>query len=503
MGNFTEINDKYIRLYATVNSQIPSLMDNSGAIVIYKNVDTNMYYTYLNGDVIASGYGLADMSYVEKLSYISLNYDGDISYLTDRISYALSYSGDLYDKLMNNGFIKSYDDISYCTVTNSTGDIFAMHELASRSPYKYENMHVDNVSVTATFSSLQDNEFDDIVLNNASSGELNLVTDNEIILPIGSSISSVRCTMDVMSGNTTGITALEDSITLNTNNEVNTFSYATAITPCDEQSIQHINFIHNFNDLILIGQDTTILTNTITYTCDGTVSYHPYDYNSLSVSNTTPSKENAILAFSSSIISKTRIVPAWLASCKSIASAVDLHENSPIKFLDLFSNADSSVSKFLIDKYNENDVEFVFRKSSNNIDRAIIAIPHSYTIYRAYTIDKTSHPYVYDIISGHIKYGHTNDVDANNILQMQTGMYDISIKYDIYYIDLDGAYLQDDTIIHLKLMKNGNDAIVDMPGTNNVIVETEKNSFNEYVLGSTIQDAEWYALYWTGINDII
>jgi hypothetical protein len=255
--------------------------------------------------------------------------------------------------------------------------------------------------------------------------------------------------------------------------------------------------------LILIGKDTTILTNTVTYTCDGTVTYHPYEYGSLNVSNTTLSKENAIYGFSSSLISKTRIVPAFLASCKSIASTVNLHEDSPIKFLDLFEQSNNSVSKFLIDRYNRHDVEFVFKKSSDNIDRAILAIPHCYSIYRAYTVDMNETPCVYDIISGHIKYGHVNDVETNNILQMQTGAYNISIKYDIYYIDLNGAYLQDDTTIHIKLIENGRDAITNMAGTNNSIVEDHHNTFDEYVLGTTIKDAEWYALYWTGINDII
>ena len=97
MGNnlLNNINGEYVKFYYTTNKVLPDLLKNTGALVVYNNIEDKTTYTqnhiYLGGDLISTGIGFHDEAIKNNLIHINEIWDSETSYFHNQIDKLYSY----------------------------------------------------------------------------------------------------------------------------------------------------------------------------------------------------------------------------------------------------------------------------------------------------------------------------------------------------------------------------------------------------------------------------
>lgn len=96
MGELDRFNGEDIKLYVTKNKGLPTLLKNTGSLIVMKNSEDGINYTYLGNELLGGGYGFPSREHISNLSYVSSSYNGIIESLSYNIetSYGLSYAMD-------------------------------------------------------------------------------------------------------------------------------------------------------------------------------------------------------------------------------------------------------------------------------------------------------------------------------------------------------------------------------------------------------------------------
>lgn len=98
-NSFSRINGEYVKFYVTTNSSLPGLLKDTGGIVIYHDTASQVNYSYMAGQVIASGYGFPTRETLAAASYLAGAYTYICSYIGSSYAYVNGRMTSIYEGL--------------------------------------------------------------------------------------------------------------------------------------------------------------------------------------------------------------------------------------------------------------------------------------------------------------------------------------------------------------------------------------------------------------------
>lgn len=251
-----KINGEYVKFYVTTNYKLPQLLANSGAAVIYHEAPTGLNYLYVGGELIASGYGFANMETRNKLADWSVNMDDILEALREadrQLNLTIQEIQTNIIQWASDAFVKSDGgDISKTVFTPSTEDIEIRTKdiLGLLENITYDRMKMGEVVYTVTYShplSTTDEELTSTFLQSSYKA-----------LPIGSKLKNVNMlvTLSLNDSGPAESSKLTYYITnsRDNNNLSEKYNYVN-------NSNQPNNYASNLSNVLLGGDISKIMNN--------------------------------------------------------------------------------------------------------------------------------------------------------------------------------------------------------------------------------------------------
>lgn len=200
--NNINLNGEYVKFYYTTNKVLPDLLKNTGALVVYNNIeegtDKPQNYIYLGGELLSSGIGFHDEDIKNNLININDEYYIRMAYNEGQIT-------DIYNKikkidstaLFEGGNINECLISTYLTETGVESNNIELTSLFNIVEQKYEPAYISEEITTIKYVELTS---ENINLkyspeNNQQYTTQTVVIDNNtdiINLPIGTLITEIN-----------------------------------------------------------------------------------------------------------------------------------------------------------------------------------------------------------------------------------------------------------------------------------------------------------------------
>ena len=522
-SDITKFDGKYLKCIVSKYKAITKYLANSGSLIILQpnneqinkdivetyDRETNTYsittknvdrqyrnYIYLGDEFLASGYGFSTLQYRNSAERIVREYDKQIKDIKDVIDNEITGRTNEDDYIKNNYVLINKGPIentcvnlqladSTDTISIPTKDIILYGEEAN-----YDNFEVINCDITIKGPSqyfVQD--------------KIQYYNENTILCPIGSILNYVSVSMETDDKDSGGLSKLRvnhnkifNPISENSNENVESviinydFDYDNKLHNSINVKYNHhkIGYKKMFSQNFIVSNDITNLIKNIYLEIKGTPESNYKFYPGL-----------------------IKINPNWkiVSSGNAIKdNTIEINKSINLKsqyygryFSNLENNSnyyDNTNNCFALKNFNQNDttnIIFNIPKSNGELSKTVyIEIPSNFFITKLYLLSENNSS-KYNI-SGALKVYRNHDricQYANTYTKDddETVNYISTIKYDIYFLNLDDCEYEDVDKININVIYNN---------TDNNVTETNINELNINLDNSWnyINDEEFNLLYW-------
>lgn len=500
-NNLFKLNGEYVKFFTTSNKILPNIYKNSGAIIIYSELDknnssNNRNYIYLGGEMIASGYGSNSSDTRDKLENISVNYDNDINNINKSLTYLNKSINDTFSYFENNVILKN-DNISSTYITLNNKNISLLDFLTNTVNAQYNELEIVSQVNKIEYKTCE---------NTNKVNVINFLPDEKIYLPIGSLVISISTTIKINYNDCGGLQQVNASFYKTTNNIKNNKLtteiinnvdgnnipiYPKSYTLKDNENISSkeitLSYVYKNENRYFINYGENILIDDIYVDSYQTTTFKPYKTKDLINDDT--NIYNGIYSIENILEPKHYLIKNVKVYGSLYSSYVNVNEFNKDYTTNMFiKNLDKSI---ILDN---NIVELPINKNMNTF---IFAIPNIYNINKAIFINNK----YTENWTGNINVSKLNIENKNylNLYQNFNTTYNINLnmKFNLYYI------VFDENIIDNNIGYNGILKLYLYNTKNSLEYNINKNN-NENIINDDyyypLYDEEFSNLYW-GDND--
>ena len=480
-----KLNGEYVKFYTTSNEMLPELYKNSGALVVYSDLNENRNYIYLGGELLASGYGVNSIETRNKLETVASYYDATVSYLNNKIDKNTAYCGYIYKYFKENSLYNG-SDISSTYISINNKNINIVDFLSNTVNAKYKELEILNKENELTYN-----------INNTN--YTIKFTDNEnISLPVGASIVNVLTKINIKYNDTGGVSKIDASFFKTTstleNNKLkverinNVDSNGNLVLPKTyNEDIENtskeiiLKYVYNNINKYYINPDENILIGDINLDSHKTIKFKPYMTKELINDDTNEYKD---------IYSIENIIEPKNYKLNNVKV------NGDYCLLYLCLNNSNNLNTEL-NNFSNNAIRQKLENTNilnipSNTNRILLAIPTTYNIIDVFS--KIN--YKYNNWTGHVNESELNNSNINYIKLYN--ITNLNLKYNLYYIDYD--------IKQNNIIGNNINLIINIEHNNKNLQYNIDNLYSNEICNDTyykpLQNEEFNSLYWFDNNVI-